>query len=270
MLGNGWGDFTFGMDEARFHHYLLLAMLASGPIGFIMTHLLSFEAPYGRHQPVGEMWKFFPVGPRTAWFIQESPTIFVSLWYFYHSRGECYGSVPNRILFWMYYAHYVNRVFIYPAGIRGGKPTPFVIMALAFLFCWANTYLQIRDLTYFTVYPSDWVYDPRFVIGCAMFLSGFVVNNHADEVLRNLRAPWETGYKIPYGGAFSYVSAANYFGEILEWLGFGIACWSPAALTFAFFTLCTLAPRGHRHHMHYLSTFKNYPRERKAVIPFLW
>lgn len=34
------------------------------------------------------------------------------------------------------------------------------------------------------------------------------------------------GYKIPYGGMFEYVSCANFFGEIVEWVGFAMASWS--------------------------------------------
>ena len=32
-----------------------------------------------------------------------------------------------------------------------------------------------------------------------MFLVGMAINVHADSVLRSLRRPGETGYKIPYG-----------------------------------------------------------------------
>eukprot|EP00660_Eupelagonema_oceanica_P014850 gene14850-biopygen37094 len=36
-------------------------------------------------------------------------------------------------------------------------------------------------------------------------------------------SPETVPYKIPYGGAFEYVSGANFFGEIVEWYGWGIA-----------------------------------------------
>ena len=47
---------------------------------------------------------------------------------------------------------------------------------------------------------------------------------------------------------FEYVSCANYFGEIVEWSGFAVACWSLAACAFAFLTACNLVPRALSHH----------------------
>ena len=50
------------------------------------------------------------------------------------------------------------------------------------------------------------------------------------------------------GYMFEFVSAANYFGEIVEWSGFALACWNRAAFSFMLFTLCNLIPRGIKHH----------------------
>ena len=65
--------------------------------------------------------------------------------------------------------------------------------------------------------------EPCFVIGSVLWLLGFFANLHSDHILRNLRKPGETGYKIPRGGLFEYVSAANYAAESCEWIGFAIA-----------------------------------------------
>ena len=57
-------------------------------------------------------------------------------------------------------------------------------------------------------------------LGLFLFLLGMTINIHSDSILRGLRSPGETGYRIPHGGFFSLISAPNYFGETLEWAGF--------------------------------------------------
>jgi 3-oxo-5-alpha-steroid 4-dehydrogenase 1 len=78
----------------------------------------------------------------------------------------------------------------------------------------------------------------RFIIGIATFFLGMTINIHADYTLIGLRKPGDTKYYIPQGssparipvsktgGAFEYVSGANFFGEIVEWTGFAICTWS--------------------------------------------
>lgn len=44
-------------------------------------------------------------------------------------------------------------------------------------------------------------------------------------------------------GFFEYVSAANYFGEIVEWIGFYILTLSWGSFSFAVWTYANLAPR---------------------------
>jgi hypothetical protein len=81
------------------------------------------------------------------------------------------------------------------------------------------------------------------------------------------------GYKIPRGGLFEYVSAANYTAETLEWLGYAVACGSAslAPWAFALATACNLAPRARSHHAWYKQKFgAAYPASRSAFIPFVW
>ena len=76
------------------------------------------------------------------------------------------------------------------------------------------------------VYPDTWFHDPRFIAGVIMFFTGVWINTNSDDRLRNLRRPGESGYKIPTGGMFEYVSGANFLGEIIEWTGFALAAGS--------------------------------------------
>ncbi len=107
------------------------------------------------------------------------------------------------------------------------------------------------------------------IIGASVFVIGWAINQHSDAVLRRLRGPGESGYKIPRGGLYRWVSCPNYLGEMLEWVGWAIAAWSLAGLAFAVFTIANLLPRALANHRWYQDKFADYPPERRAVVPFL-
>ncbi|NXC30224.1 S5A1 dehydrogenase, partial [Campylorhamphus procurvoides] len=155
---------------------------------------------------------------------------------------------PNRVLLGCFVVHYAHRALIFPFLIREGKPTPFFTFVLALLFCVFNGYLQGRSLSNYATYPPGWLKHPCFITGFIGWLIGMAINIHSDHILRNLRKPGEAGYKIPRGGMFEYVSGANFFGEILEWFGFALACCTIESLAFALCTLFILGSRARQHH----------------------
>lgn len=152
---------------------------------------------------------------------------------------------------------------------------PLSVMLSAFFFCSWNGYLQGRHLTTLSCENVSPLVDlrvaePHFWIGVALFFVGWGANYHSDGILRDLRKPGETGYKIPYGGLFEFVSGANFAAETLEWIGFAVAANTLPALAFAVFTFCNVGPRAVAHHRWYKEKFKEkYPANRKAFIPFL-
>lgn len=77
----------------------------------------------------------------------------------------------------VYWTVYFCRSLIYPFLIRGGKSTPFISFALAFVFCIYNGYLQTRYLSHYAEYPPDWVTRPYFITG-RCFLTVKKVNFH--------------------------------------------------------------------------------------------
>jgi 3-oxo-5-alpha-steroid 4-dehydrogenase 1 len=91
-------------------------------------------------------------------------------------------------------------------------------------------------------------------------------------VIRNLRKPGDTKHYIPYKGFYRYVTSANYFGELTEWIGFAILTWSPAGLLFAVWTFANLAPRAKSLTEKYVQEFGNeYTKlNKKHIIPFIW
>ena len=115
---------------------------------------------------------------------------------------------------------------------------------------------------------NNWVY---YLVGSIViyFILGFLINNISDSTLINLRKKDTKQYSIPRGGLFDYISCPNFFGEIIEWLGFAILTWSIAGLAFFLWTFFNLVPRALSHHRWYKNTFSDYPKNRKAVFPFI-
>ena len=109
-----------------------------------------------------------------------------------------------------------------------------------------------------------------FISGLTVFFAGFITHVHSDHIIRNLRQPSESEYKIPEGGMFQYVSCPSYLGEITEWTGWAMMTWSFPGLVFAIWTFANLAPRARSNHLWYLKTFPEYPKNRKALIPFIY
>jgi len=227
--------------------------------------LLFISAPYGRHARGG--WG--PVIPaRVAWVVMESPA---SLWFLavYFMGANRFELVP-LVLLGCWQAHYGYRTFIFPFLIRvKGRKTPLLIVLMAIAFNLLNGTVNAMWISHLGSYEMTWLVDPRFWIGLGVFGAGMTLNHRADATLRALRKPGETGYKIPRGGMYRWVSCPNYLGEIIEWTGWAILTWSTAGLAFAVYTAANLVPRALTHHQWYRDTFEDYPEERRAIFPGL-
>uniref|UniRef100_A0A8C8R6G2 3-oxo-5alpha-steroid 4-dehydrogenase (NADP(+)) n=1 Tax=Pelusios castaneus TaxID=367368 RepID=A0A8C8R6G2_9SAUR len=231
---------------------------------------LSLRAPsrYGKHDwNAGEPRARLPA--RCAWFLQELPAFLVPALLLALRSPPRLEPVGCRLLCVMFCGHYFHRTFIFSFFTRG-RPLPLQILFFGILFCTYNGFLQGYYMIFCAQYPKDWFTDFRFTSGVLLFSFGMGINIHSDILLRQLRKPGDLTYKIPQGGLFTYVSGANFFGEIVEWFGYAIATWSLPAFAFAFFTLCCIGPRAYHHHRYYLKIFMDYPKSRKALIPFIF
>ncbi|RLD40568.1 MAG: 3-oxo-5-alpha-steroid 4-dehydrogenase, partial [Bacteroidetes bacterium] len=147
---------------------------------------------------------------------------------------------------------------------------PLAIVGLAILFNIFNGFFNGYWFGYLTPrYDNSWLLEPKFIAGAVLLLTGMLINVSSDQKLLSLRKGEHTGYYIPYGGMFKYVSSPNLFGEILEWLGWAMMSWCLPSFSFALWTMANLLPRALDHHRWYRKRFPDYPKERKAVIPFI-
>jgi 3-oxo-5-alpha-steroid 4-dehydrogenase 1 len=252
------------MTEMTFYHWLVVAWMALAVVAFVA--LFFVNAPYGRFTRSG--W-----GPRIkarwGWILMETPVLITFL--VLYGISDRRSSPVSIVLLAFWVTHYVHRSFIYPFRIHSSRPSITVsVIALGAAFNVGNGYLNGRYL--FTLGPEltpSWLLDPRFIAGALLFWLGFLLNQHSDHVLIALRAGGETGYRIPYGGGYRFVSCPNYLGEMMEWGGWALACWNLGALAFFVWTVANLAPRAIRTHRWYRDEFSDYPPERKALLPFI-
>ena len=150
---------------------------------------------------------------------------------------------------------------------------------------------------------------PTFWAGTALWAAGFVGNILHDEVLLNIRRnakakgkakaksddeddsdsdrprkkPSREHYGIPHGYLYAHVSYPNYLCEWVEWFGFALAAAPVPDVTslgalvasvqppwiFFFSEVCLMFGRAYRGHRWYLKNFPDYPKDRKAVVPYV-
>jgi 3-oxo-5-alpha-steroid 4-dehydrogenase 1 len=255
------------MNSLPFFHTFLATMAGSAVVVFCI--LFFVDAGYGQY--VGRHWGR-AISDRAGWVIMEAPVVIVFGAYWLTSK-RMFESAP-LMFFLLFNLHYLQRTVVFPLLIRGKHKMPWVIVLLGMSFNVANAYMQgawIFVLSPDTLYTPTWLTTPQFLVGVILFLTGFAINLHSDHILRSLRQPGDTDFHVPRGGLFEYVTAANYLGELTEWIGWAILTWSQAGFVLALWTFANLAPRANRHHRWYIENFgAAYPGDRWRMIPFLY
>ena len=252
------------MNEKTVFDGMLIGWFVLAAAVFIL--LFFVVAPYGRHTRRG--WGY-TVGNKLGWVIMEAPAPILFGVYFFLGGNITVTTVVFLII---WEAHYFHRAFIYPFSLRGReKHMPLMVVSFGFIFNLMNGYLNGRYIfTFSDGYSSEWFTDPRFIVGILLFIGGYIINRQSDQILRSLRQPGESGYKVANQGLYRWISCPNYFGELVIWFGWALATWSLAGLAFAVWTMANLVPRAKAHHAWYRATFPDYPAARKALVPGLW
>ncbi len=261
-----WLTYLETLDLISYHHFLNywigLSLLSA------LLLYLTQQLPMSNRIENEKMRLFGSIDKKTGWVIMEIPILLVVCYFFFKGQNDINVSSVMVAAFVM---HYFNRAIIFPQRIKvKGKTMPVVSMVSSMIFYIINGYLIGHYFGSLREYPVEWLYDPRFIIGLAMFLTGFVINIQSDNILINLRKPGESDYKIPTGGCFKYVSCPNYMGECIEWIGFAIMTWSFPGIVYAVWVVLPLYAQALGSHRWYKETFKEaYPSERKAIIPYI-
>ena len=123
-----------------------------------------------------------------------------------------------------------------------GKSMAVGVVSMALFFNSVNITLQCIWIFIFGNYSDDWLISIPFIFGIILFFSGMVINIKSDDILIKLRKNNGESYYSPQGFLYRYISCPNYFGEIIEWLGWAILTLSPSGLVF-YLDICKLSSK---------------------------
>ncbi|MBR9998603.1 MAG: DUF1295 domain-containing protein [Cyclobacteriaceae bacterium] len=251
------------MDIKLFYQLIYIWIALAVVIFFT---LLFVSAPYGRFTRAN--WGLM-INNRLGWILMETPSLFTFCYFVFTGTAPINGYVWFFTALWV--IHYFHRSFIFPFRIRSkNKKTPLAVVLMAVFFNFVNGFFNGYYLGNFYQINNDYsLSDPQLLVGLVFFMLGMGINLHADQVLINLRKNNTGEYKIPHGGMFRWISSPNYFGELVEWLGFALMVNSLPAFSFFIWTAANLVPRALSNHQWYLEKFHDYPASRKAILPFI-
>lgn len=255
------------MTQENFQLFLWI-MSACALVVFVALYFV--KAGYGIFRT--SSWGF-AINNRWGWLLMEAPVFVVMLvlWW----RSDVGYTWPAFLFFLLFELHYFQRSFIFPFLMNGKSKMPIAILLMGMVFNILNGIMQAGGLFYFPAIDyavEDWYYflRPQAMAGLLISFFGMMVNWHSDRVIRQLRKPGDTAHYLPQRGFYRYVTSANYFGELVEWVGFALLTASPAAWVFAWWTFANLVPRAYAINQRYRREFGSAVGNRKCIIPFIY
>ena len=257
-------------EDDTTHFWVHYGLCAFGFVLAVITYVAQATkpAPYGRHQT--SSYSFGPlVHQRVAHTVSDAipGVLLFSLVFFYYGTQREYTNITFYCL-WL--CHYIHRGIIHPWIMRYSSPKTPLGISLGGLF--PNLVYSFLNADWIGTadYDSSYYKDPRFIIGVVIFVTGYIINRYADLSLCQLRANNSTRYSVPHGCLFDVICCPNYFGEMLEWFGWALGTWSLAGMVWFLFSSATFIPRAMHNHEWYMKKFPDYPKNQKALIPFLY
>ncbi|XP_059628511.1 uncharacterized protein LOC132271215 isoform X1 [Cornus florida] len=228
----------------------------------------------GKHMQYSKFWnvgsqkstaKQIKIGSRTGMLVAYTPAFLASLASFAllpHQGFRCV--LLNSALA----IHFFKRIFevLFIHKYSGAMILDSVI-TISLSYCISTaTMIYAQHLTQgFPEPPVDLKY-----VGIVIFLVGISGNFYHHYLLSKLREEGDKEYKVPKGGLFDLVICPHYFFEILGFVG--ISCISQTLYAFSF-TLGTtfyLMGRSYATRKWYLSKFEDFPKNVKALIPYVF
>ncbi|XP_039131349.1 3-oxo-5-alpha-steroid 4-dehydrogenase 2 [Dioscorea cayenensis subsp. rotundata] len=230
---------------------------------------------YGKHLHYSKFWNANPNGrhkgielsSRAGMLLIYSPALAAALASF-SIPGCALSSTRSLLLSAALSIHYFKRVFevLFIHQYSGRTMLDSVLLISLSYFMSAVSTIYSQYLTENTAEPA---FDLKYA-GVLLFVIGIIGNFYHHYILSQLRGKDDKSYKIPKGGLFSLVICPHYLFEILGFIGVSLISQTVYAVSFTLGSMFYLLGRSYATRKWYLSKFDNFPKNVKALIPFVF
>ena len=152
----------------------------------------------------------------------------------------------------------------------------FTLLGATYYTAIALSLLASSETVSLHMIPLQFFLSPNVILGTLLFLIASYHQFNCHRILADLRKPSaktaSSTYSIPYGDWFKYLSAPHYIADLLVYIAYliisGGTCpliWWLNIYTSSAMLYCAITT-----HYWYKETFKDYPKDRKSVLPFIF
>lgn len=179
------------------------------------------------------------------------------------------STIIQQVALALWTLHYVKRevetVFVHEFG--WDTMPPFNLFKNC-VYYWGFAAIVAWAVNYPGVLPANW--SINLVLGAIVFIFGLLCNGKCHLMLKRLRKPGVSEMQIPRGFLFEYVTKPNYFFEILTWFGFNILTgFTIPGILFNIAGAYQMIVWARQGHAKLRKIFPDYPKNRKAIFPFI-
>ncbi|PHJ16559.1 3-oxo-5-alpha-steroid 4-dehydrogenase [Cystoisospora suis] len=264
----------------KFHYYPERQWWTVGEAKGVALKAGGLLSSYGVHD--GSTLVFKDLGVQISWrlvFVLEylGPLLIFPL--FYCCPSLIYGvaapppkCLVQKVAFWLTMFHYVKRELETLFVHRFSSSTmPIINVPINCGHYWMLFGVMVGYFLFHPKYQPMWRDDqPILIYSLAATMTVFeLLNFKTHLILRGLRARGTRQRGIPSGWGFDLVSCANYLWETLGWITFSILVSSLTSWIFTVVGFAKMTEWALKKQRNYLAEFKDYPRHRRAIIPFI-
>lgn len=213
------------------------------------------------------------LGIQVSWrgvYVVEYLGPFLIFLIFFYLSGHFNGPVISNIAFLMVFVHYAKRIleslFVHEFS-RSHMPLQNLFVNCAYywgLFGFLNGYY----IFFGNIDFAKNVLTYRLPL-IGLFLYAEFNNLQCHLILKQLKAENNGEKGIPKGNFFGFVSCANYFWEFIAWFSYALFVGHWSCFLFAFAGLFIMSKWALQRHRSYKRLFPDYPKNRKAILPFI-